>query len=105
MAQDKAGPFTFHDGIIAINPQASFSMEANNYESIAWGDGTTPISKEDIEAKLVEMEADWIAKEYARDRRENYPDWNVQLEKIYDDGVAKWKSEMVDPIKVKFPKP
>ena len=28
-----------------------------------------------------------------------------QLNKIYDDGLTKWKSEMVDPIKAKYPKP
>jgi hypothetical protein len=27
-----------------------------------------------------------------------------QLNKIYDDGLTKWKTEMVDPVKVKWPK-
>ena len=42
--------------------------------------------------------------EYARNRQEEYPDWGSQLNKIYDDGVTKWKSEMVDPVKTKWPK-
>jgi hypothetical protein len=45
-----------------------------------------------------------VANEYARNRKAEYPDWSVQLEKIYDDGLTKWKAEMVDPVKTKWPK-
>jgi hypothetical protein len=45
-----------------------------------------------------------VANEYARNRKTEYPDWSVQLEKIYDDGLTKWKTEMVDPVKTKWPK-
>ena len=41
---------------------------------------------------------------YARNRRDDYPNWHEQLNKIYDDGLTKWKSEMIDPIKTKWPK-
>ena len=37
-------------------------------------------------------------------RKTDYPDWEDQLNKIYDDGVDKWKTEMVDPVKTKWPK-
>ena len=40
----------------------------------------------------------------ARARKAEYPDWGTQLNKIYDDGLTKWKSEMVDPVKAKWPK-
>ena len=43
-------------------------------------------------------------KTYAENRRDEYPDWGTQLNKIYDDGLTKWKSEMVDPVKAKWPK-
>lgn len=42
---------------------------------------------------------------YKLDRQAEYPDMGTQLNKIYDDGITKWKSEMVDPIKAKYPKP
>ena len=58
-----------------------------------------------IMAKATELEAEWDANEYARNRRREYPDWNEQLNKIYDDGVDAWKTDMVDPIKAKYPKP
>ena len=49
--------------------------------------------------------AEHDVQEYARNRQAEYPDWGSQLNKIYDDGLTKWKSEMVDPIKAKYPKP
>ena len=58
----------------------------------------------EMEAKVVELRKDYNAKKYARQRKEAYPNWAVQLEKIYDDGVDKWKTEMVDPVKAKWPK-
>ena len=42
---------------------------------------------------------------YQSERKEAYPDWRTQLEYIYDHGIEKWKTDMVDPIKAKYPKP
>ena len=70
----------------------------------AWRDDNHS-SEEVIVARTAELKAEWEAQAYARDRKAEYPDWGTQLNKIYDDGLAKWKSEMVDPIKAKYPKP
>jgi hypothetical protein len=56
-----------------------------------------------IQTELTKMQAEYDAKQYQRDRI--YPSWEDQLDKIYHDGVAKWKSEMIDPIKNAHPKP
>tara|TARA_Y100000816_G_scaffold185764_1_gene134845 strand:+ start:368 stop:625 length:258 start_codon:yes stop_codon:yes gene_type:complete len=51
-----------------INPNAKFTINANDIDQITWLDGTTPISKSDIEAKIpvVEQEiADAAAKKIA----------------------------------------
>ena len=61
-------------------------------------------SKEEIEAEITRLKSEYTSQEYARNRQEDYPDWGDQLNKIYDDGLTKWKSEMVDPIKAKWPK-
>ena len=53
---------------------------------------------------LTKEQSDFDAQEYARNRQAEYPDWGSQLNKIYDDGLTKWKSEMVDPVKAKWPK-
>jgi len=41
--------------ILKINPNAKFTLNANDLDQINWLDGTTPISKADIEAKMAEL--------------------------------------------------
>ena len=38
-----------------INPNAKFYIDGNDLDSIKWLNGTTPISKADIEAKMAEL--------------------------------------------------
>tara|TARA_Y100001937_G_scaffold9002_1_gene11119 strand:+ start:1856 stop:2134 length:279 start_codon:yes stop_codon:yes gene_type:complete len=42
--------------------------------------------------------------EYQYKRAAEYPSVVDQLDKIYHDGVDKWKEEMIKPIKDKYPK-
>ena len=42
---------------------------------------------------------------YQEDRAREYPDWGTQLDYIYHNGIDKWKTDIVDPIKAKYPKP
>ena len=57
-----------------------------------------------VNAIISELKTAYADKEYSRQRAIEYPKFGSQLNKIYDDGVTKWKSEMVDPIKAKWPK-
>jgi hypothetical protein len=41
--------------ILKINPSAKFIVEDDDINKITWKDGTTPISKTDIEAKMAEL--------------------------------------------------
>ena len=41
--------------ILRINPSASFILEDDDINKITWKDGTTPIPKVDIEAKMAEL--------------------------------------------------
>ena len=83
----------------------SFVLEGDDYSGLDWQnpDVTKPTESE-INTKLAEMQTEWDAQEYARNRQAEYPDWGSQLEKIDDDGIDKWKTEMVDPVKAKWPK-
>jgi hypothetical protein len=83
----------------------AISGSVNKFDSIIYHDDQTPPTKEEAETKLAELIAEYDAQEYARNRKAEYPDYGTQLNKIYDDGIEKWKSEMVDPIKAKYPKP
>ena len=88
------------DAVVALVGGGVSSIE----DEIIYHDGQTPPSDSAIDAKLASMVSDWEAQAYARNRKDEYPDWGTQLNKIYDDGLTKWKSEMVDPIKGKWPK-
>ena len=63
--------------ILKINPNAVFVIRG---EEIEWLNGTTPIPKADIEAKMVEVQADYDAKQYQRDRV--YPSIGDQLDML-----------------------
>ena len=91
------------DAIIAlVGPEVSGRGDGSEVHYHA---GQTPPSDSAIDAKLAELEAEYDAQEYARKRQAEYPPWNEQLDKIFHDGLAKWKSEMVQPVKDKYPKP
>jgi hypothetical protein len=46
------------EAILKINPNAEASVKDNNINQITWHNGTTPISKEDIEAQFPAVELD-----------------------------------------------
>ena len=89
--------------IIAIYPDAQVNVSGNNIDKITWLHGTTPISKEDILAKQTELQADYDAKQYQRDREKEYPTWQDQLDDIYHNGIDSWKAT-IKTTKDKYPK-
>ena len=95
---------TIAKAIKAINPSAEFQYKEEDFSTIEWMNGTTPISKEDVEAKLSELQADFDAKQYQRDRAEEYPTWQDQLDDIYHNGIDGWKTT-IKATKDKYPKP
>ena len=89
--------------IIAINPNANVSIEDNDVDKITWLNGTTVISKSDIETKLAELQAAFDAKDYQRKRVEEYPSMADQLDDIYHNGIDAWKAT-IKITKDKYPK-
>ena len=59
----------------------------------------------DIDAARTTLNSEAAAVQYKFQRKEEYPDWGVQLDYIYHNGIYKWKTDIVDPIKSKYPKP
>jgi hypothetical protein len=45
--------------ILAIDPDADVSVNGEDINQITWLNGTTPISKADIEAKMTELQAEY----------------------------------------------
>jgi len=93
--------------ILKINPNAEVSVSGNDINTIVWENGTTPISKADIEAKMVEVQADYDAKQYQRDRATAYPSIQEQLDMQYWDkvnGTTNWE-DAIAKVKSDTPKP
>jgi hypothetical protein len=44
--------------ILKINPDAKFTINADDINQITWLENTTPISKEDIQAQISTVEAE-----------------------------------------------
>jgi len=91
--------------ILKINPNAKFSVNADDLNQITWLEGTTPIPKADIEAKMVEVQAEYDANQYQRDRV--YPSIQEQLDMQYWDkvnGTTNWQ-DAIAKVKSDTPKP
>jgi hypothetical protein len=90
--------------ILAINPSAQVSVNAEDLDQITWHAGTAVISKSDIQAKQAELKADYDAKEYQRKREPEYPSIADQLDDLYHNGIDGWKAT-IKTTKDKYPKP
>tara|TARA_Y100000034_G_scaffold14213_1_gene14875 strand:- start:7 stop:324 length:318 start_codon:yes stop_codon:yes gene_type:complete len=91
-----------------INPDAEFiirgtSGDTATVDGVEWEDGTTPIAKSDIEAKMIEVQDGYDAQAYARSRKAEYPSIADQLDDIYHNGVDGWKTT-IKVTKDKYPK-
>ena len=93
------------NAILKLNPNAQVVVRGNDVNTceIKWHNGTTPISKADIEAKMVELQAEYDAKQYQRDRAEEYPSIVDQLDDIFHNGIDAWKAT-IQTTKDKYPK-
>ena len=85
-----------------LTPSAEYKIKGGVLE---WKDSKiTQPTESELDAEIVRLQAEYDAQAYARNRQAEYPDFGSQFNKIYDDGLTKWKSEMVDPVKTKWPK-
>ena len=89
--------------ILKINPNAQVTVNANDINQITWLNGTTPISKNEIIAKQAELQAEYEAKQYQRDRAKEYPSMVDQLDDIFHNGIDGWRTS-IQTIKDKYPK-
>ena len=97
--------------ILAIKSDAQVSIDAEDINQITWhDDNPTNITNEQILAKQTELQADYDAKQYQRDRV--YPSIGEQLDMLWHsiDQNSALKSQYFDfyeaikAVKVKFPK-
>ena len=76
------------EAILKINPNAQVVVRGNDINTceIEWHNGTTPISKSDIEAKMNELQAEYDAEEWKRNRQAEYPTHDDCIHALLDGG-------------------
>jgi hypothetical protein len=92
--------------ILAINPNAQVSVNAEDINQITWLNDTQPIPANQILAKQIELITEYNSNQYQRDRAKEYPDF-----KDYLDGIVKGDDAQVQKyinnclaVKAKYPK-
>ena len=89
-----------------INPDAELVVKDNNIDTIEWHNGTTPIPKADIEAKMNELQAEYDAEEWKRNRQAEYPTHEDCIHALLDGGDTLTElQEKRQAVKTKYPKP
>jgi len=93
------------DAIKKINPNAEFAMYDNDLNTIIWQNGTTPIPVAEIEAKMTELQAEYDAEEWKRNRQSEYPSIDDCIHALLDGGdtLTELQSKRT-ATKTKYPK-
>ena len=95
------------EAIRKINPDAVVTVRGDDINTceIEWLDGTTPIAKEDIQAKQTELQAEYDSLDYARKRKAEYPTIEELVVALYDtDDKSAIEAKRAE-VKAKYPKP
>ena len=94
--------------ILKINPNAKVGVSGTDINTceIEWLEDTTPISKADIEAKMTELQAEYDAEEWKRNRQAEYPTHEDCIHALLDGGDTLTELQAKrTAVKNKYPKP
>ena len=91
-----------HEAIRKAYPDANYINDATG----AFKEDGTKITlvQSEVDAARTTLDAEYAALEYSRNRAAEYPAIEDQLDDIYHNGVAGWKTT-IKAIKDKYPKP
>ena len=91
------------DALISLLPDAQFVWDGEDrkYEDLRMITGEKP-TEDAINAEYIRLNE---KESYKMKRIGEYPDFGTQLDYIYHNGIDKWKTDIVDPVKAKYPKP
>ena len=96
---------TIQEAIHSLKPNAQWSIANNNYAGLEWLDEIqTKPTEAEVNAEIARLQAEYDAKQYQRNRAQEYPSIADQLDYIYHNGIDAWKTNMIDPVKTKYPK-
>ena len=89
------------EAIRRIDPSVSATVKNNEYDTIEWLKGG-PIPRDQIDAEIVKLRAEYDAKQYQRDRADIYPEIKEQLDMLWhaiDSGTLDKTSDFYTTLK------
>lgn len=100
--------FDYSHALQSIRPNAVWSIQENDYETLNWMDKTqSKPTKKELDDEVERLQAICDGKEYQRKRAAEYPDF-----KDYLDGIVKGDQDQIQAyidaclaVKAKYPKP
>jgi len=95
------------EAILKINPNAQVVVSGSDINTckIEWHNETTPISKADIQIKINELQAEYNAEEWKRNRQTEYPKIDDCIHALLDGGETLENLQTLrQTIKNKYPK-
>tara|TARA_Y100000816_G_scaffold292176_1_gene286230 strand:- start:1345 stop:1677 length:333 start_codon:yes stop_codon:yes gene_type:complete len=93
------------DAIKALKPNSSFMLrDSHDFSTLVWNDSENSAPTEsEVNTKLTELVNAHNAKNYRRQRAEEYPTLEDQLDDLYHNGIDGWKTT-IKAVKDKYPK-
>ena len=92
-----------HDAINKLYPEVVTSVDNKSYNSSR---ELVNVDEDAVALKTAELQAEYDAQEYARNRSSEYPTWQEQMDMQYHDavnGTNTWQ-ETIEAVKTKYPK-
>ena len=90
-----------HPAIFKAYPNVKTILDDKKVEIKDVDGNEVVIEQSKVDAARVELDK----LKYQGQRSREYPNWQIQLDYIYHNGIDKWKTDVVDPVKKKYPKP
>jgi len=88
--------------IASLREDAQWALRGDDLE---WLDtNQTKPTEAEIQAEIARLQADYVSKQYQRDRAAEYPAIADQLDLLYHGGMDAWKTAIL-AVKNKYPKP
>ena len=92
------------DALLELRPEGGYNLYDDGTIEFFGDEKWNKPTLEETKIKHAEMLIEYDAQEYARKRKAEYPELAEQLDYIFHNGITKWKSDMIKPVKDKYSK-
>ena len=97
--------YDLSDALISLYPNEKFAISNNDYSTLVWSSDLSKPTLEELETKRDQMQTDYNAKQYQRDRLQEYPSIQELVVALYDEEDKQALIEKRNAVKAKYPKP